>query len=100
MKKEYLVMITRGNGIKENAIKRYNQIFNSNSKRYASTLEEAQKALNYCLNEYTLKEVGKTTTIDVKGLGISHTLDKGTYEALKVVDSYIKVREVTEWEEV
>ena len=100
MKKQYLAMIVRGNGLKENAFKRMNSICNNTQVRYANSLEEAQKSIEFCKNEYTLEDVGKKSTVSCGSFGIVTELDEKTYEHLKVVDSYIKVREVTEWEEL
>ena len=73
--------------------------YTNGKKKFAPTLEEAKKAIKYCENKFKGK-AGKTETEYIGSIGVSTTIDKRTEEALSVVKSRIRVREVTDWEEV
>lgn len=90
MKKQYLPIVVRRDGSSVCA-----KLFSSHSKSFGDkfcwTLEEAEDIIQ----EVTTKLNAKTPHITVSG-GVGIISEH--LEAHEVVDSYIKVREVTEWE--
>lgn len=89
MKKQYLPIVVFRNGVHG-----YAKAYSSHAKRigdkFCWTLEEAQE----CIEEVTAtRNNKKSTTIACGGFGIASE----HCEENEVVDSYIKVREVTEW---
>ena len=67
-------------------------------KRYCSTLEEAQQALDEALAYFNGKP--KTITQQIGAIGISSHMDSKSARDLAIVKTRIRVREVTEWEDV
>lgn len=90
MKKQYLPIVVRRDGSSV-----YAKLLSSKSKsfgdKYCWTLEEAQ----YIIEEVTAKSNNtKPHTMTCGGFGITSE----HYEPHEVINSYIKVRTVSEWE--
>jgi len=76
-------------------------------QRFVTSLEEAQRVLDYALELWNGKKQydsnGKrveTTEIGSSGLGVSIVSDRDTDFSHEIVDHQILKRTVTEWEEV
>lgn len=90
MKKQYLPVIVRRNG-SQHCAKLFSSRANSLSDKFCWTLEEAKDVIQ----EVTAKlNVKTSSTMGIGGLGITFE----HMESLDVIDSYIKVREITDWE--
>lgn len=90
MKKQYLPIIVRKDGTHGYA-KCYSKYSKRIGDKFCWSIEEAKA----CIEDATQKlNNKKPTTVYVGGIGITSE----HYEPHEVVDSYIKVREVTEWE--
>lgn len=73
-------------------------VMNGSGKRYASTLEEARQSLKKVINEFN--KGARTEQQVIGGLGVSIVIDEETAESTQVVKTRIRVREVSEWQEV
>lgn len=94
MKKQYLAEVKYKDYLVGQWVNVGGKLF---GKRYLSTLEEAEKAIQQAVEEY--QEL-RTVTNYVGSIGISHTIDERTRDVFTVVEKRIRVREVTEWEVV
>lgn len=65
-------------------------------KRYHNSIEKAREALNHVTEYFNGKP--RTTTQTCGCIGITSHTDSKTADAMKVVKTRIRVREVTEWE--
>lgn len=72
--------------------------YSTEYKRYCSTLEEAESALNYAKSQFN--RGAREERIDAGGLGMTFVVDDETADRMQIVKTRIKVREVTEWKEV
>lgn len=66
--------------------------------RFASSLREAKEAIAKCLNDFN--KGSRVELSKIGGLGISTVIDEETAERLQIIKTRIRVREVTEWEDV
>ena len=65
-------------------------------KQYAESREEAEKSIEYCKQKFN--QAGRKTTTKCGSFAVESEIDEQTASDLSVVKSFIKVREVTEWE--
>ena len=107
MKKEYLVMAQKVYQQKENRWVNVKKYFAENLGEYAyySTEEEARNALQKYLalwnREFKYDKNGRRVETSVCGsIGIDTISKKEDDDAQRVVRWKIKVREVTDWEEI
>lgn len=99
MKEQYLVQYQTKWDVEKGEDRWWNAVWLQSgcNKRYASTLKEAQEYLNKAIQNGE-KNATKWTTQEIghSGLGISFEPNEG----MRVVNTRIRKRQVTEWEEV
>lgn len=95
MKKQYLVQVQSKKLAEEN--KWMNVMMMFQGKRFANTLEEAREEISKAIAYY---DKGVRTETNFCGLGVSLIIDEESAEKMKIIKARIRVREVTEWEEV
>lgn len=103
MKKQYLAMVQHARQVKEN--RWMNVRAWEDGHRYYETLEQAKAAIKRCLAEFNKDfkygKDGKRIETQACGMiGVDLEISKEMDDADRIVAWKIKVREVTEWEEV
>lgn len=97
MKEQYLVQFQDKWNEEKNRWANAVLMLTGGDKRYASTLEEAQSYLDRVIKErQKMATKGYTQEIGKSGLGVTFEGNEG----MLVVNTRIRKRQVTEWEEV
>lgn len=103
MKKQYLVMVQHARQVKEN--RWMNVRAWEDGHRYYESIEQAEKALRRCIATYNkdfrYDKDGKRIETQTCGmLGVGLEITKSMDDEDRIVAWKIKVREVTEWEDI